>query len=69
MSVNIKEKKYISFIADDLLFDVVYLWVHIPTGKDPLPVDIISRVVRAIVSTDDSIYIYHRNYSKFKLLP
>ena len=69
MSVNIKEKNDISFIADDLLFDVVYLWVHIPTGKDPLPVDIISRVVRAIVSTDDSIYIYHRNNPKFKLLP
>lgn len=42
MSVNIEKKYNIAFIADDLLFDVVYLWVHIPTGKDPLPVDIIS---------------------------
>lgn len=68
MGMNIKEKYDISFIAYNFLLQIIDLWVKSFTWKNPLPVNVISRNIRSIVSADNSIYIDHRDYFKLKLL-
>jgi len=42
VSMNIQEKMYISFIAEDLLFKIINLWMVTPAWLLPLPINIIA---------------------------
>jgi len=68
MCMNVKKKYNISFVADNLMFEIVNLGMKSFTGKSPLSIDVISWNICSVVATDNTIDIHHWNNTELVIL-